>query len=190
MNDLVGIVVDGEGDYASLKKRFQRGFKVLKTDGPRGHTAASQEIARKSRKQIGILAAFRCNRAIVLVDLEERPDSYDMFLANLRGSFEVIPFPIPISVAVANTMIENWFLADIEYLSGKRAFLKQGLAQKNYEGTNGKKELKQCMRQGISYSETKHGPQLFEILRFDFARTNSRSFDDFLSHLGDPQRPD
>jgi len=179
MNECVGIVVDGEGDYASLKRRFQRGYKVLKTDGPRGHTAPPDEIARKSRKQIGILSAFRCKHAIVMLDFEERPQNYDDFLRDLRRCFEAVGFPMPVSVAVPNRMIENWYLADIEYLSQKKVFLRDRLSQKNYEGTNGKKELKQCMKRGVSYSETKHGPELFEVLRFRTARRNSESFDDF-----------
>jgi len=183
MNECVGIVVDGEGDYASLRRRFQHGYKVLKTDGPRGHTAHPNEIARKSRKQIGILSAFRCKHAIVMLDFEQRADSYCRFLRDLRRCFQAIGFPIPVSVAVPNRMIENWYLADIAYISRRKVFLRDRLSQKNYEGTNGKKELKRCMKPSVSYSETKHGPQLFKILRFRVARQNSESFDDFLSQI-------
>lgn len=184
MNERMGIIVDGDGDFGSLKKRFTNRYKILKTDGPRGHTAAVDAIARKSRKQISILRAFKCTRVIVVLDFERRREHYAEFVDSLRRAFSAVSFGVAVFVAVPNRMIENWYLADIEQLSRNRAFIRDGLKQKKYEGTHGKNELKKCMKQGISYAETKHGPQLFEIVRFEVARTNSRSFDDFLNSVG------
>ena len=145
----VGIVVDGDGDYASLRTRFHDGYKVLKTDGPRGHNAPTAEIAKKSRKQIGILAAYGCGRVIVVLDFEERTKNYDEFIEELIGEFTTQSFSVPVSVAVPNKMIENWFLADIQFLAARKGFLRDGIGQRNYEGTNGKKELKQLMKPGL-----------------------------------------
>jgi len=183
VNKLVGIIVDGAGDFMSLRMRFKDGFKVLKTDGPRGHTALPGAIAKKARKQIGILSAFKCVRVILLVDFEDRTQPYLNFVSDLRNSFKRENFPVPIYIIVLNRMIENWYLADISFLSKKKTFLKDKIKQKNFEGKNGKKEIKRLMRQGESYSETKHGPKMFEILRFDVARQNSLSFDDFLKKI-------
>jgi hypothetical protein len=180
MNNRVGIVVDGEGDYASLRKRFQGRYRVLKTDGPRGHTAKPVDIARKSKKQIAMLKAFRCARVIVLLDCEERQEGYSAFVQSLRQEFDRIGLPIPIHIAVANLMIENWYLADIGYLAKVKGFLRKGTRQKNFEGRHGKDELKKCMVKGVYYSETKHGPELFADLRFAEARKNSKSFAEFL----------
>jgi hypothetical protein len=183
MNKYIGIIVDGIGDFSSLRKRFRNRFKILKTDGPRGHTAQPQIIAKKSRKQVNILAAFRCSRIILLLDFEERTLPYKDFVRKLRQSFKCENFPVPLSVIVPNRMIENWYLADIEFLSANKAFLKNGIKQKNFEGKHGKNEIKRLMRKGESYSETKHGPQMFEIIRFDVARQNSASLDEFLHEL-------
>jgi len=183
MSKMIGIIVDGDGDFASLKRRFPEGIKILKTDGPRGHAATIKAIAHKSKKQIGILKAFKCAHAIVLLDFEERLEEYESFISTLTDVFTGVPFGINISVAVCNKMIENWYLADIEHLSRNRSFLRDRLKQKNYEGTHGKNEMKKCMKKGTSYSETKHGPELFETLRFDVARQNSPSFDFFLTIL-------
>jgi hypothetical protein len=60
---------------------------------------------------------------------------------------------------------------------------KDNLKQKNFEGKDGKKELKKCFISRIDYIETDHGPQLFSVLNFDVARKNSMSFDLFLSSL-------
>ncbi len=180
MNNLVGVIVDGAGDYRSLKRRFPRGLKVLKTDGPRGHAATVNDIANKSKKQVGILKAFKCDLAIILIDFEERVDDYSSFIQQLDDAFSAIPLGIPVSVAVCNRMIENWYLADIEHISRNKVYIRDGLKQKNYEGMNGKNEIKKCMKRWVSYSETIHGPELFGLLRFHIARQNSASFDIFL----------
>lgn len=180
MNNLVGIIVDGDGDVRSLKRRFPRGLKILKTDGPRGHAATVNDIAQKSKKQIGILEAFKCDLAIILIDFEERVEEYSTFIQQLADAFSAIPLGIQVSVAVCNRMIENWYLADIEHLSRNKVYIRDGLKQKHYEGMNGKNEIKKCMQKGISYSETRHGPDLFGLLRFHIARKHSVSFDMFL----------
>jgi hypothetical protein len=131
-----------------------------------------------------MLAAFRCKRVVVVLDFEKRNRKYSEFCAELLKHFCSIVFPVPVTIAVPNKMIENWYLADIEFVAKHRAFLKEGIQQRAFEGKDGKAELKRLMRKGISYSETKHGPELFEILRFDVARKNSESFEVFLSQLG------
>jgi hypothetical protein len=183
MTSLVGIIVDGEGDYASMRRRFTEGFRVLKTDGPRGHSAMASDIAIKSRKQVLMLAAFRCRRVVVVLDFESRSVRYSEFCADLVRHFQSTGFPVPVTIAVPNRMIENWYLADIEFLATRKTFLREGIQQKAFEGKDGKAMLKRFMRKGTPYSETKHGPELFEIVRFDVARQNSASFDAFLSQV-------
>jgi|WetSurMetagenome_2_1015567.scaffolds.fasta_scaffold173412_2 hypothetical protein len=181
MRNHIGIIVDGDGDYAALRSRFISGFKIVKTDGPRGHNSRPKDIATFSQKQIRMLQALRCKEVIVVLDFEDRRQEYEAFVTDLILAFSSFKYSLPVLVVVANRMIENWYLADIEYLSTKRAFLKKGLKQKNYEGRNGKAEIKKCMKYKYSYSETRHGPQMFGILRFDIARRNSASFNTFLA---------
>jgi hypothetical protein len=183
VDNKVGIIVDGPGDFAALSERFKDNFKILKTDGPRGHMAKIDEIVAKSRKQIAILKAFKCKRAIVLFDFENRSADYCDFLDKAQKAFQSHDFRMPVFVASPNRMMENWYLADIEYLSRKRIFLKNKIKQKNFEGTHGKTELKKCFIKRIDYSETQHGPQLFSILRFNIAKKNSDSFNRFVSLL-------
>lgn len=181
MSNRVGIIVDGDGDFAALRTRFVEGFRVLKTDGPRGHRARAAEIAMRSAKQVRMLRAFRCTKVIVMLDFEHRRQAYEDFVKELRAAFSTRDLGLPVLVAVPNRMIENWYLADIEFLSARKAFLKRNLKQKNYEGSDGKSHMKRCMKAGHTYRETKHGPQMFAILRFRVARRNSPSFDEFLA---------
>jgi uncharacterized protein (DUF2249 family) len=80
-------------------------------------------------------------------------------------------------------MIENWLLADIENLSKKKKYLKDNIQQRNFEGTHGKNELKKLYKKNFSYSETEHGPELFEILREAVAKKNSQSFKQFINSV-------
>ena len=80
-------------------------------------------------------------------------------------------------------MIENWYLADTEQISATKAFLKNRLAQKDYEGRDGKKALARMMKTGYTYNEVVHGPQLFVAIRLTVARKNSSSLDHFLATL-------
>lgn len=183
MNDLLGVIVDGDGDFASLKRRFSGQCRILKTDGPRGHDAIIADIVTRSKKQIGMLRAFRCDRVIVVLDFEERIDPYPKFVSHLREAFARTYHGVEVFVAVPNKMIENWYLADIEEISRQKIFIRDGLRQKHYEGKHGKAEIKKCMIHGTAYSETQHGPQMFAILRFDVARTNSPSLAEFLDMM-------
>lgn len=175
-----GIIVDGPGDFNSLRTRFTGTCKILKTDGPRGHTVSITDLASSSHKQISMLKECGCENIIVMIDFEMRTDDYSTFVDSLKDTFTSYYTDFNVDVVVPNRMIENWYMADIEHLSRNKVFLRNNLRQKNYEGTNGKEELKKCFASGYSYSETTHGPQLFSILRFDFARQNSTSLDYFL----------
>jgi hypothetical protein len=183
MNRILGVIVDGDGDFASLKKRFANGYRILKTDGPRGHTAKISDIVARTRKQIGMLRAFSCSRVVVVLDFENRPYSYEVFLRDIRQAFGSYPFGMPVDVVVPNKMIENWYLADIEEISRKKAFIRKKLRQKKYEGKNGKSEIKKCMIRSVAYSETEHGPKMFAEVRFGVAKVNSKSFEEFLEMM-------
>ncbi|MFA4987596.1 MAG: hypothetical protein WC712_13520, partial [Candidatus Brocadiia bacterium] len=179
-NKLIGVIVDGPGDFASVRGRFLGQCRILKTDGPRGHTAKVAEIANQAFKQIKMLTDLQCSSIVVVLDFEERTESYGAFVASIRRAFQSLDCDADVNIAVPNRMIENWYLADIEEISRKKAFIRKGLKQKSYEGKNGKDEVKKCMARKMAYSETMHGPQMFSVVRFDVARTNSQSLAEFL----------
>jgi hypothetical protein len=180
----LGVIVDGPGDYAAIVGRFPE-LRVLKTDGPRGDKAGVDQIVAHSRKQIAMLQGLACAEVIVLTDFEDRREDYERFLSRIQTAFDSAHLGLPVVVAVPNRMIENWYLADIAYLSTKKKYLKRKLKQKSYEGTHGKRELRRCFVKGIDYCETKHGPELFSLIRIPVARTNSASLRHFLRLLGE-----
>lgn len=179
----IGIIVDGHGDFAAFKSRFTTGFKILKTDGPRGHTVPISQIATRSRKQVVMLMALRCTHIVIVTDFEARADVYSEFREKLASALGTLDASLFIGCAVPNRMIENWYLSDIAYLATQKIFLRPNVQQRSYEGTNGKADLKSLLLPRYSYDEVDHGAQLFSILRFDEARQNSESFDHFLGVL-------
>ena len=177
----IGIIVDGDGDYASIKKKFKERVHVLKTDGPRGHCADTNQIVSRSKKQVRMLKGFKCSKIIVLLDYECRRVSYSKYSQILKDYFLSVYKDNNMFVCLPNIMIENWYLADIEHLSRNKKYIRDNVTQKNYEGQNGKNQLKRLFCNNISYSEVKHGPELFCLIRTSIAQKNSKSFAEFLS---------
>jgi hypothetical protein len=145
-------------------------------------------IAISARKDVEILKAHKCDAVIVVTDFEERAEPYEEFLKRLRAGLLSARFDIPVHAVMPNRMIENWFLADIQHLSKKKAFLKDRLPQKKYEGTHGKREIKRLFKKNISYNEVKHGSQMFSAIRFQVAKVHSASFRDLLDNIEELNR--
>ena len=95
-----GIIVDGPGDFAALKTRFFDDFKILKTDGPRGHTVTVGQIVASARKQINILRSYRCDRVVVVTDFEMRTDNYDEFCAVLENALQQLDEGVTLASSV------------------------------------------------------------------------------------------
>ena len=176
----IGIIVDGPGDKAALDARFEKKFKVIKTDGPRGHDVSIQKIVSGARKQVRILKALQCNKIILMLDYENRPSNYCTFVKSLKSEMKSKYPNEDIYVVVPNMMIENWFLADIEHLSKKKKYFRPKQKQRSFEGTNGKKELKKLLLKNCSYKEIQHGKELFPLVRQEVAMKNSPSFKDLI----------
>ncbi len=175
----LGVIVDGAGDFAAFRARFGSTVRVLKTDGPRGHTVAPDILVGSARKQVSLLQALGCRAAMIVTDYEVRPASYATFRGALKRAVDQAGFDIPVYVVAPNMMIENWYIADVEQLSRKRAFLRSGLKQKKYEGRHGKRELRRLFVKRAQYNEVLHGAKLFPVIRKSVAARNSASFFEF-----------
>lgn len=180
----IGIIVDGQGEYHSFNERFKNeNIKVMKTDGPRGHNAKISDIVNRSKKQVEMLRCYGCSKVIILLDLESRDISIDDFRQNAMDCINSTQFSVKTEIAIADKMIENWYLADIAYISTKKKYIKKQQKQKMYEGQHGKKELKKLFIRGYDYNEVIHGKELFNTLRFKNASVYSSSLKDFLEKL-------
>lgn len=179
----IGIIVDGPGDKAAIDARFKKKFRVLKTDGPRGHCAPVNKIIPNSYKQMAILKALGCKKVILLLDFECRTQNYKSFIIDLKNELKKHAFGIDIKIVVPNQMIENWFLSDIVELSAKKKYIRNGLSQKIFEGSHGKKEIKKLLIKKHKYNEIKNGAELFPLVRQSVGIKNSPSLNDFFNSI-------
>lgn len=186
MSNLIGVIVDGPGDYASIKARFSGRVRVIKTDGPRGHAVSVRQLVTGSKRQISLLKATGCSTIILMVDFEGRTAAYETFVEAVEEEIARQAIPCNVQVCAPNRMIENWYLSDLEEISAKKSFIKKNLRQKPFEGCDGKRELKRHFKKGTSYNEVIHGPQLFATIRLEVGASNSNSLKCFLDKINGP----
>jgi hypothetical protein len=183
MSDKLGIVVAKQKDFAALKARFRNAFPILKLDGPSGPTVNTADMIAAARKQIKMLMSIDgSSEILLLIDCDSRRSSYRTLLRELTLRAGAMNVRTPIHISIPNRTIENWYLADIEYLSRrKKRLLKGNIRQRDYEGKNGRIELKKLFRKSVTYDEVRHGAEMFMVIRTRVARANSSSFDTFYS---------
>ena len=180
---MIGVIVDGPGDFASLRARFSGTMKVRKATGPRGHTVTIAQLLSSARRQVRQLALEGCDKVLLLFDYEMRTERYADFIRTAQAEADRQSFAVPVVVCAANRMIENWYLADVEELSRRRVYIRPKLRQRNFEGLHGKDELKKLLRSNIKYDEIGQGRQLFCTIRLEVAGANSPSLQSFLTAL-------
>lgn len=179
---MIGIIVDGVGDLHAIKARYEGRLKVLKADGPRGHTVGEQVLAQSAKKQVAMLRAMGCEKIAILTDFEGRIGPVDRFCQRAVEHARRQLGP-EVMVLIADQMIENWLLADIAYLSSKKIYLRNVKTQRSYESSHGKREIKAVFKPGYDYNEVKHGAELFPLVRSAYAVKYSKSFADFVREI-------
>lgn len=181
---MIGLIVDGGGDYAAFKARYPGLVRVMKTGGARGHTVSCEALVSSARKEIAMLRAFRCKSIFIITDLEGRAETATDFIDRadkfMVGNFEYDG----VGLLVCDKMIENWFLADIAYIAGIKKYIKDIKKQKVFESMHGKDELKKLFGKGFDYNEVKHSAELFPLVRGAKASAFSSSFERFRAVTG------
>lgn len=180
---MIGVIVDGEGDYAALRSRYGGAIRLLKTDGPRGHTVTEEVLAAAAKKQVAMLVGLGCKKIAVLTDFEGRSKSAEKFCQRAAVHAKTV-CGVDVIFLVADQMIENWYLADIAHVSKQKNYLKDVRKQRSYESMHGKKELKKLFKGGYDYHEIRHGAEIFPLVRGDDAAKMSSSFNAFREALG------
>lgn len=181
---MIGLIVDGEGDYAAFNARYKGKVRVLKADGPRGHKVSEIQVVTSAKKQISILRAWGCRKIAIVTDFEGRDGSADEFCSRAMAFAEKFDPAKGVVVFAPDRMLENWFLADVLGITSKRKYLRSVKSQKKYESSDGKAELKKLFVNGFVYNEIKHSADLFPLVDGQVAERNSRSFARFKNELG------
>ena len=126
------------------------------------------ELARRTRED--------CDAILVLLDADDDPPCVlgPDLLARAAGASG----GTPVSVVLAKSEFEAWFLGSLESLRGVRGIAMTAVSPANPEDIRGAKEhLKHQMRGGRTYVETDDQPALAAQFDLQSARQRCPSFD-------------
>jgi hypothetical protein len=117
----IGVVVDGDSEYASLGPMLQKlaastghtYLRVIKADlqpfAPPG------ALARECLPRLNLLRAKGADRSVVLIDRETRPDCPGRISAEITSALHRLG-ATDVVVVIKDATYENWLLADIDAL--------------------------------------------------------------------------
>ena len=91
----------------------------------------------------------------------------------------IVAGPIPVSVVIAKSEYETWFLASVNSLRGDCGIADDAIAPNRPEDIRGAKEYleRRCMIPGATYSPTVDQPALTDRFSFEETRQTCPSFD-------------
>jgi hypothetical protein len=198
----VGLVVEGDAEFYALPRLsvMVTGCPPLKATnlGGVGPDLTAQGVAKRALSSVLAHLFANRTRVIVVLDRESRQASSAHFEAEVLHELSALlaarkTTAAFLQVIAADRAFEAWILADAKGLHEKR-FFRTAPRFHSFEGQmgerneKGKREITSLL--GEPYSETRHGPKLFEAIDPAAARAwqlpgrGSRSFDRFLTHLG------
>lgn len=125
-------------------------------------------------KHVGSLIRLLGSRyypIVIIIDREGRDKTSETLCAEIIQGLREEGIADDLIVGVADRMIENWILADNEIVCGDEGFQKK--PPDDCEGLNGKKVIKECIR---NYQETTVGVELLLKCRASRIREKSSSF--------------
>lgn len=127
----------------------------------------------------------RCSPIIVLIDREKRPASCEEISFEISRRLDERGYGGQYVVAVVDRCIENWILADWNNVAER--FKEHGLKPiedcTQYEGKQGKTELKRLLPRELLYNEPTWGKDMFLSCRPEKIYENSASFRAFVDKL-------
>jgi Domain of unknown function (DUF4276) len=146
-----------------------------------GHGVTLEAIARRVGT-LGRLLQRKYRPLVVVFDRERRTEESSDIKTSFLQLLHQEGIKSDVIVAIPDTMIENWLLADLSTLSSCVG-ITVGSEIINFEGSNGEKELKRLLPKPLVYVKTIHGVQWFLRCRPEAMKKGSKSFSDFYEAL-------
>lgn len=173
------VIVGGHAEFISFRRWFAR-QTIRKCQGM--HGACEPRGIAKQAKALAALSQRTKIRILIVLDREDATLPCEELEALVRDAvISEIP-AAQVAVVCPDKMVENWMLADVRsWAKGK--YIRPKVAQANFEGLDGKKEIKRIFVGGFDYVETKHGVEFLNKIRPAVAASNSVSFRRFRDHL-------
>lgn len=176
-------VVEGQGEVAALPILLRRIAAVLgvHVDVPDPIRVRRNKVVKPEEvERVVELAARRAGpegRILLLLDADQ--DCPAELAPELLQRAIVARSDRPISVVLAKSEFEAWFVAAAESIAGKRSIQASARAPANPESiSDAKGWLSGCMPAGRSYRSTRDQPGLAAVFDLEAART-APSFDKF-----------
>ena len=145
-----------------------------------GKTITIPAMAEQIVKRIKFYKKWNCHPIVILVDLERRSGTWSEMEKDLRAEIKNLGYdPSEFKIGIADRMIENWILADHDLMNDE---FKGIFDERNYDGENGKKILKNLIGEG-SYKKTTRGVELLRKMNVRRASRNSESLKSFIETL-------
>ena len=191
----IGIVVDGESELRALPLlyrelwRSSRNRVVGTALGGFDPQAPTGNIARWCAKQVRILEATRqAQRAIVLLDREDRRDPPCVIARAIEAAVEDLSCTIPAQVVVKDRQFENWLIADLAPFEGQpaRFELTAGLRSQVEPDRADRANAGEWLRRACtgSYHKKDDSARILSLADPMAIARNSRSFRRFLRVIG------
>jgi hypothetical protein len=167
----VAFVVEGELEKDFLQKQCATKTVIRKIPS-NGENVAIERLASMIKAILDTLD--NPTRVFVILDRERRQAAAEELEATLLNEIVSRGIALPISVHIADRMVENWIIADPEALASEQLVID---ATEGTEGVGGKGKLKKAFRdQNQTYSERVDGVRLLERSVASVIATNSPSF--------------
>lgn len=179
----IGCIVEGQGDVAAVPVLIRRiaaeRYPELAIDMPCPIRADRNQVVRPNELEQEVkLAAQKISGqgAIFIIFDSDEDCPAELGPILLHRALQVCPH-LPIAVVLAKHEFEAWFLAAAESLRGRRGLKNDINSPNNPETIRGAKEwLRQQMKSGRTYRETRDQPALAALFDMEQAR-QADSFD-------------
>jgi hypothetical protein len=192
----IGVIVDGQSEYASLGHIYDQitsasGHEMLRPlYAPMDPLAPANVIARSCRSRVTQLDARGVHIIVILLDRETRQDCCGGRANEIANAIGDMTQRDVISV-IKNRTYENWLLADLNALRQQPARFQVTQALENRtmpdkaDHVNGVQLLKQAIQSG-EYDKVADSSRILQRADITTMSGNSRSFRRFLRVVGYP----
>ncbi len=178
-------VVEGHGEVGAVPVLLRRIGAVLEPERHidvrlpvRGHRSKLSGPAEAERYLALAMNKLGGDNGAILVLIDADDDCAATVGPELLSACRAVRADVPVSVVLAVTEFEAWFLASAESLRGRRGLAADLAAPHGPEGIrNAKCWLQDRRIDGLAYSPTTDQPALTAIFDMEAARSSSASFD-------------
>lgn len=187
-------VMDGPSDIKSFTGKIQKEYgeqSQFRKAPCNGHTVSAEGYANGVHGTVNFALNSNFLHILCVLDREKRKVSAEKLAETIRNELVLLiekssnisteELNEKLKVIVADRMLENWIIADVEGIKEKKDLINEEAIQDNYDGQSGVNILKKFML--TKYDKVQHAPILFKKVSIERAVQNSPSFNSFIEAI-------